>query len=75
MHEGTHPLELSYRERIAGRPENTTCVDWADWCGVHSKENAMKKLLVLALVFGFATAGLVGCGGSTTSTTVSTKKS
>ena len=34
----------------------------------------MKKLLVLALVFGFAAAA-VGCGGSTTSTTVATKKS
>lgn len=34
----------------------------------------MKKLLVLALVFGFATAGLVGCGGSTTSTTKTTTK-
>jgi hypothetical protein len=37
------------------------------------KENAMKKLLVLALVFGFATAGLVGCG-STASTTKTTTK-
>ena len=34
-----------------------------------AKENAMKKLLVLALVFGFATAGLVGCGGSSATTT------
>jgi hypothetical protein len=33
----------------------------------------MKKMLVLALVFGFATVGLVGCGsGSTASTTVKT---
>jgi hypothetical protein len=31
----------------------------------------MKKLLVLALVFGFVTVGLVGCGsGSSASTTV-----
>jgi hypothetical protein len=31
----------------------------------------MKKLLVLALVFGFATVGLVGCGsGSSASTKV-----
>jgi hypothetical protein len=35
----------------------------------------MKKLLVLALVFGFATAGLVGCGsGSTSTTTKGTQK-
>ena len=35
----------------------------------------MKKLLVLALVFGFATVGLVGCGsGSTAQTTKSTSK-
>jgi hypothetical protein len=35
----------------------------------------MKKLLVLALVFGFATVGLVGCGsGSTSTTTKSTSK-
>ncbi len=29
----------------------------------------MKKLVILAMVFGLATAGLVGCSSSTSSTT------
>ena len=33
----------------------------------------MKKLVALALVFGFATVGLVGCGGSTATTKADTK--